>query len=90
MCDLAAPIIHTPAVCGIRSAFRRMNAHPSPPHIPILGTCITSPPSALFRARTSPHLQHFSGQGCLPDPSTRPTILIDAALLVPCTRIHLP
>jgi hypothetical protein len=55
-----APPRHRPARHETDMPLHRMNAHPSRPCLPILGTCTTSPSSALFRARTSPRLRHLS------------------------------
>jgi hypothetical protein len=56
LCPLSSAL---PAGCGTNATFHRITPHHFRPQIPILGTCITSPPSALFRARTSPHLRHL-------------------------------
>jgi hypothetical protein len=61
---------------------RRMNAHPSRPELPILGTRSTSSSPALLPA----HLRYFSGQGHLPIVGTCRTMLIDTLTFPQYTR----
>jgi hypothetical protein len=85
-----ATIALTAATRETDIAIRRTTPHLCYPCIPILGTCTTSPPSALFRARPSPHRRRFSGRGYLPVFGTCRTILIDTPSQPLYTRTHVP